>query len=60
TNFEMETSAMYGLGRLLGHHCLSLNAIVANRISKTFSKDSGKAVEALIEQSLGIFADSNI
>jgi uridine phosphorylase len=60
TNFEMETSAMYGLGRLLGHHCLSLNAIVANRINKTFSKDSGKAVDALIQQSLGIFADSNI
>src|SRR5579875_682409 len=22
TNFEMETSAIYGLGKLLGHHCL--------------------------------------
>ena len=37
SNFEMETSAIYGLGSMLGHQCLSLNVIVANRISKTFS-----------------------
>ncbi len=43
SNFEMETSAIYGLGRLLGHHCLSLNAIVANRVKKEFSKDGGAA-----------------
>ena len=24
TNFEMETSAIYGLGKLLGHHCLAI------------------------------------
>jgi uridine phosphorylase len=34
----METSAIYGLGRLLGHHCLAINAIVANRVVKEFSK----------------------
>jgi len=60
TNFEMETSAIYGLGKALGHHCLSLNAIVANRISKEFSKDGGHAVENLIKQSLNIIADSNL
>ena len=54
TNFEMETSAIYGLGKLLGHHCLSLNAIVANRIAKTFSKDSAAAIDALIQKTLGI------
>ena len=53
-NFEMETSAIYGLSGLLGHHCLSLSAIVANRISKQFSKDGGMAVEHLIKQSLEI------
>lgn len=51
-NFEMETSAIYGLGRLLGHHCLSLNAIVANRIKKEFSKDGAAAVEKLIIKTL--------
>lgn len=56
TNFEMETSAIYGLGKLLGHHCLSLNAIVANRIHQQFSKDSGKLVDDLIIKSLDIIA----
>ena len=55
-NFEMETSAIYGLSALLGHHCVSLSAIVANRISKQFSKDGGIAVERLIKQSLEIVA----
>jgi uridine phosphorylase len=58
TNFEMETSGIYGLGRLLGHHCLSLSAIVANRIQKEFSKDSAAAVDKLIRHSLEIISSS--
>jgi len=54
TNFEMETAGIYGLGRLLGHHCLSLSAIVANRVSRTFSPDGHKAVEKLITNTLRI------
>ena len=53
-DFEMETSAIYGLGKTLGHHCLSLSAIVANRIRKDFSKDGNAAVENLIIKSLEI------
>ncbi len=52
TNFEMETSAIYGLGKLLGHHCLSINVIVANRVVQQFSKDSDAAVEKMIKTSL--------
>jgi uridine phosphorylase len=52
TNFEMETSAIYGLGKLLGHECLSVNAIVANRVVQQFSKDSHAAVENLIKKAL--------
>ena len=52
TNFEMETSAIYGLGKLMGHECLSVNAIIANRVVKEFSKDSNAAVEKLIVKSL--------
>ncbi|WP_346238415.1 nucleoside phosphorylase [Niabella insulamsoli] len=55
TNFEMETAAIYGLGKLLGHHCLALNAIVANRVKKEFSKDGKAAVEKLIQKFLEIF-----
>ncbi len=56
SNFEMETSAIYGMGKILGHHCLSLSAIVANRITKEFSKDSHAAVENLIKQTLSIIS----
>lgn len=55
-NFEMETSALYGLGKLLGHHCLSLNVVIANRIKKEFSKDSKAAVEKLIVKALEIIS----
>lgn len=56
TNFEMETSGIYGLGRLLGHNCLSLSAIVANRVQMQFSKDGNALVEQLIQQSIGIIS----
>ncbi len=52
TNLEMETAAIYGLGKLLGHECLSLNAIIANRATGTFSEDPYKAVDALITYTL--------
>lgn len=52
TNLEMETAAIYGLSALLGHHALSLNAIIANRASGTFSADPYKAVDALIAYTL--------
>ncbi len=55
-NFEMETSAIYGLCNLLGHQCLSINVIIANRVKKEYSKDMGKAVDYMIEKSLGIIA----
>ena len=55
-NFEMETSGIYGLGRLLGHRCLSLSAIVANRVQMEFSQDGNKTVDNLIKQTLEIIS----
>ncbi|HRP56965.1 nucleoside phosphorylase [Agriterribacter sp.] len=55
-NFEMETAGIYGMGKLLGHHCLSLSAIVANRISKKLSKDGNAAVDQLIKRTLEIIS----
>ena len=52
TNFEMETSVIYGLSKLLGHHALSLNAIIANRATGQFSKDPKAVVERLIAYTL--------
>lgn len=57
TNLEMETAAIYGLGKLLGHQCLSLNAIIANRANGTFSKDPYKAVDELIQYALEKMAE---
>jgi uridine phosphorylase len=36
----------------MGHQCLSLNVIIANRIQKTFSKNPAAAIEKLIRHSL--------
>lgn len=52
TNLEMETSAIYGLSKLLGHHAVSLNAIIANRADGSFSKNPGEVVENLIKYTL--------
>ena len=52
TNLEMETSAIYGLSKLLGHKACSINAIIANRADGTFSENPGKVVTDLIEYTL--------
>ncbi len=49
TNFEMETSALYYLGRTLGHNTLTICAIIGNRINKKYSKDYRKTVERMID-----------
>lgn len=48
TNFEMETAALYGLGELLGHQCLTICSILANRIQQQYSKDYKKTVSEMI------------
>ncbi len=57
TNLEMETGAIYGLAKLLGHQALSLNAIIANRANGTFSADPYKAVDELIAYTLDRLAE---
>jgi uridine phosphorylase len=48
TNFEMETSGYYAMGKILGHEVLSVNAILANRINNEFSSTPDEVVEQLI------------
>ena len=57
SNLEMETSAIYGLSKLLGHQALSLNAIIANRANGTFSKNPDMVVEKLIKYTLDKLVD---
>jgi uridine phosphorylase len=51
-NYEMETAGIYGLSALLGHQCISLSAIVANRITKQFSTDAENTIDRLIRQTI--------
>jgi uridine phosphorylase len=48
TNFEMETSMLYGLARMLGHEALSINAILGNRSHKTFTKNPYETIDSII------------
>jgi len=57
TNFEMETGAMYGLARILGHHCCSINAIVANRINNDHTHKAEETMNSLISLVLDRLAD---
>src|SRR5699024_8174685 len=52
TNLEMETAAIYGLSKLLGHKAVSMNAIVANRALGKFSQDSQTTIDSLIRYTL--------
>lgn len=49
TNLEMETAAIYGLAKLLGHEAISINAIIANRANGTFSTNPYDTVEKMIQ-----------
>lgn len=48
TNYEMETSALYGLGRMLGHNTCTICTIIANRLAKKYSEDYQKSVDEMI------------
>ena len=52
TNFEMETSALYGLGALMGHRCLTICTILANRATQQTSNNYASAIENMIENVL--------
>ncbi len=52
TNFEMESSALYGISRLLGHNALTICTVVANRISGKFLSDYHPAIKKLLKEVL--------
>ena len=51
-NYEMETSALYGLSSLLGHQACTVCAVVANRYANSFSKDYKPVINQLIKEVL--------
>lgn len=52
TNFEMETSALYGLSSMLGHRACTICAVVANRLRKEYSRDHHAAIDRMIGEVL--------
>jgi uridine phosphorylase len=52
TNFEMESSALYGLASLLGHHAVTICAMIANRITGELTKDYQPVIDKLISFTL--------
>jgi uridine phosphorylase len=56
TNIEMETSALYGLSKILGHQCCSVNIVLGHRVKKQFVTSSEEK-DQLIEYSLEALAN---
>ncbi len=56
TNLEMETAGMYGLSKLLGHKAVSINAILANRVTNEFSEFPKQTLQQLIIYTLNKLA----
>jgi len=48
-NFEMETSALYALGSLLGHNVLTVCALIANRATQSYCVDHKPVIKRLVE-----------
>jgi uridine phosphorylase len=57
TNLEMETAGIYGIAGMLGHEAISLNLILANRISGAFTSRAGEAMEEMIALFFNLFSD---
>ncbi len=52
TNFEMESSAIYGLSKMLGHHALAVCLIIANRMAGQANENYHPEMKMLIEKVL--------
>ncbi len=59
TNLEMETSGIYAMASLLSHRAVSLNAVLANRATGSFSKHPEQTVDRLIQFTLDRIATDN-
>ena len=55
-NLEMETAGLYAMSTLLGHECVSLSLVVANRVKPQFKTDSKAWIDTLIQNVLSILS----
>jgi len=49
TNYEMESSAIYGLSKMLGHKALTICLIIANRVTREANENYYPEMEKLIK-----------
>ena len=52
TNYEMESSAVAGLARLLGHKATTVCMVIANRYAKEMNTEYKNSIEVLIQKVL--------
>ena len=57
TNYEMESSGVYALSKLLGHNALTVCQIIANRKQKSFSQSYNTRMKRLINYILKLYCD---
>lgn len=48
TNYEMESAPLAGLGRLMGHRCMTVCSIIANRFNTEANPNYKEGIRALI------------
>jgi len=48
-NFDMETSALYGIGGLMGHEMITIYAVIANRVTGEYNSNFQTVFEKLVE-----------
>jgi len=60
TNYEMESSAIYGLSRLLGHRAITVCAIIANRVTGDANEAYHPEMEKLVKLALERFTNQKI
>ncbi|MCB2221360.1 MAG: nucleoside phosphorylase [Bacteroidetes bacterium] len=56
-NYEMETSALYGLSQLLGHHALTLCVAIASRTNHKYNQGYHSEILKLIERVLNTISN---
>lgn len=55
TNYEMESAPLAGLGRLMGHKCMTVCSIIANRFTNVSNPNYKNGVRSLVETVLERF-----
>lgn len=49
TNLEMETAGIYAMCNMLGHHAISINAILASRVQESFCENPQEIIDNAIK-----------